>query len=126
MDDEKIAIMIDELGRMISDWRKVDSREVGELIEEMIIDKAAELTKLANPQPIAQTNCGCLCDECQCHDECDDANFSRFFGMLVTAKKLLRVMTDEQKKALATVIIAETTSPVFEEIQAVIKKICQS
>ena len=122
MNDEKVLMVIDELGRMISDWRKVDSREVSELITELIIDEAAELVEIAREENAAQktdTNCGCLCDEC------DEANFSRYFEMLVSANKLLQAMTNEQKKALVTVIIAGMTNPDFEELQAIIKKICE-
>ena len=122
MNDEKVLMVIDELGRMISDWRKVDSREVSELITELIIDEAAELVEIAREENAAQktdTNCGCLCDEC------DEANFSRYFEMLVSANKLLQAMTNEQKKALVTVIIAGMTTPDFEELQAIIKKFCE-
>lgn len=118
MTDEKILMMIDELGNLISDWRKVDSLEVTEQISKMIIAKAAELIELTR-QIEPDANCGCLCDECE------DCNFGRYFKMLVTANKLLKVMTEEQKKALATVIVAGTSSPDFEELQAIIKKICK-
>ena len=71
MRDEKIFLAIDEIGRMISDWRKVDSQEVGEEITEMIIDKAAELMKQIEPEK----NCKCLCDKCECREECGDYDF---------------------------------------------------
>ena len=124
MKDEKILMTIDEIGNLISDWRKVDSQEVSEEIEEMIIEKAAELTDLTK-QLKSDEKCGCLCDECRCRNECEDCNFGRYFEMQVTANKLLQVMTKEQKKALATAIIAETKNPKFEEVQAVIEKLCQ-
>ena len=122
MNDEKILMKIDEIGTLISDWRKIDSCEVSELITELIIDEAAELVEIAREESTAQktdTNCGCLCDEC------DEANFSRYFEMLVSANKLLQAMTNEQKKALVTVILAGMINPEFEELQAVIKKFCQ-
>ena len=64
MRDEKIFLAIDEIGRMISDWRKVDSQEVGEEITEMIIDKAAELMKQIEPKK-----------NCKCREECGDYDF---------------------------------------------------
>ena len=64
MRDEKIFLAIDEIGRMISDWRKVDSQEVSEQITEMIIDKAAELIKQIEPEK-----------NCECREECEDYDF---------------------------------------------------
>ena len=87
MRDEKIFLAIDEIGRMISDWRKVDSQEVGEQITEMIIDKAAELMKQIEPEK----NCKCLCDKCECREECGEC-VERFLLKTVQSKKLAVIL----------------------------------
>ena len=62
MDKEKIAECIAGLRTLIEDWVKVETSEIEEQAERLIIAKAAELVKLAEPKK-SEMACNC-CAEC--------------------------------------------------------------
>ena len=62
MDKEKIAECIAALRTLIEDWVKVETSEIEEQAERLIIAKAAELVKLAEPKK-SEMACNC-CGEC--------------------------------------------------------------
>ena len=62
MDKEKIADCIAGLRTLIEDWVKVETSEIEEQAERLIIAKAAELVKLAEPKK-SEMACNC-CGEC--------------------------------------------------------------
>ena len=65
MDREKIAECIAGLRVLIDDWTKVETREIEEQAERLIIAKSAELLKLAEPKK------SCECGEDDFDDEDD-------------------------------------------------------
>ena len=69
MDREKIAECIAGLRVLIDDWTKVETREIEEQAERLIIAKSAELLKLAEPKK-SEILCNC-CGECG-EDDFDD------------------------------------------------------
>ena len=62
LDKEKIAECIAGLRTLIEDWVKVETSEIEEQAERLIIAKAAELVKLAEPKK-SEMACNC-CGEC--------------------------------------------------------------
>ena len=70
MDSEKIKNCIYILKDLIEDWNKVETSEVEEQAERLIIAKAAELVKLAEPKK-SEMACNCCGD---CAEEIDAQN----------------------------------------------------
>ena len=69
MDNVKITDCIYELKDLVEDWDKVETSEVEEQAERLIIAKAAELVKLATPKKsemacncrdLENTDCSCV------------------------------------------------------------------
>ena len=60
--EKKITDCICELGEMIDDWATVQTSEIEEQAERLIIAKAAELVKLAEPKK-SEMACNC-CGDC--------------------------------------------------------------
>ena len=60
--EKKITDCICELGEMIDDWATVRTREIEEQAERLIIAKAAELVKLAEPKK-SEMACNCCGEE---------------------------------------------------------------
>ena len=50
MSEDKITTCISDLRVLIDDWAKVETREIEEHAERLIIAKATELVKIAEPQ----------------------------------------------------------------------------
>ena len=59
MDREKISECIAGLRVLIDDWTKVETREIEEHAERLIIAKATELVKLTEPQKKSEMVCNC-------------------------------------------------------------------
>ena len=62
MDSEKIKNCIYILKDLIEDWNKVETSEIEEQAERLIIAKAAELVKLAEPKK-SEMACNCCAEE---------------------------------------------------------------
>ena len=131
-----ISTIILELENLISDWRKVESPEVTDIAEEIIIDKAAELLEVARPQKL-ETTCGkfefCVTSDggmafsapkksemaCNCPHDCDDEELPKeFIDAMKSVTKILGQMTETQKDALTAKICSDMH---FDILQAVRK-----
>ena len=62
MSEDKITTCISDLRVLIDDWAKVETREIEEHAERLIIAKATELVKIAEPQKKSEMVCNCCCD----------------------------------------------------------------
>ena len=62
MDSEKIKNCIYVLKDLIEDWNKVETSEIEEQAERLIIAKAVELVKLAEPKK-SEMACNCCAEE---------------------------------------------------------------
>jgi len=67
LDREKIAECIAGLRVLIDDWTKVETREIEEQAERLIIAKSAELVKFAESNNSEMA--------CNCYGECDEDDF---------------------------------------------------
>ena len=69
MDKEKITDCIAGLRVLIDDWTKVETREIEEQAERLIIAKAAELVKIAEPKK-SEMACNCCAEEIDAQQKC--------------------------------------------------------